>query len=192
MKDIYYFEPSELEIALNNTISYIFLKNYFKSYINKKNIDISHKVLDYCCGSGILTYCILNFKKNIDVTFADVSNKWLKASRKKLKFFNSVNGYKINSFDESIKGGSYDKIIIHYSLHDFPKHLQSKVLNHVLNNLHCCGSIHIREPLNKSHGFKLYEIIDLIEKLKNIKYNYNLDRNFFMGEYIDIDIQLCG
>lgn len=126
MKDVYYFEPSELEIALNNTISYIFLKNYFKSYINKKKIDMSHKVLDYCCGSGILTYCILNFKKNIDVTFADVSNKWLKASRKKLKFFNSVNGYKINSFDKPIKGGSYDKIIIHYSLHDFPKHLQKK------------------------------------------------------------------
>ncbi|MDW7669451.1 MAG: class I SAM-dependent methyltransferase, partial [Bacillota bacterium] len=149
-------------------------------------------VLDYCCGSGILTYCIVNFTKNIDVTFADVSNRWLMSSRKKLRFFNSVNGFKINRFDELINGGSYDKIIIHYSLHDFSKHLQGKVLNHALSNLHCCGSIHIREPLNNAHGFKLYEIIDLIEKLKNIKYNYKLDRSFLMGEYIDIDIQLCG
>jgi len=191
MKEKYCFEPSKTEVILNNTISYTFLKGYFKSYIDEKKVDLSHRVLDYCCGSGILTYCILNFTKNIDVTFADISNRWLISSRRKLKFFGSVRSFKINSFEELVCGGSYDKIIIHYSLHDFPKHLQGKVLNHALDNLHCCGSIHIREPINNSHGFKLYEIIDLIEKLKNIKYNYNLDKNIFMGEYIDIDIQLC-
>lgn len=186
MSDRYTYEPTKIEIFLTKYVGNIFMNRYYNKLINNININQNDKVLDYCCGSGNIANKIAKKLNNGRLVYCDVSEKWLEIASKKNKKLDNTSSILINTFDNKIQAGNFDKIIIHYSLHDFNESYYDKVLTHLINNLKNDGIILIREPINDSHGFKLYEIINLLESKNEIDFDYKISKELIIGEYIDL------
>ncbi len=93
---------------------------------------------------------------------------------------------RIKRFGGRISGGEYDIILLHFSLHDFPKEYRPDIVGQLAENLKPAGRLRIREPLGGSHGIRLHEIINLLEHTKKLDFEYKIVNSVFLGTYADI------
>lgn len=190
MQDKYVFEPTQLEILITELIGNTLAKPYYCKFVENLKIEAYDKVLDYCSGSGIISKKISKQLKQGQLVYADVSEKWLIHAAKKLKYNKNTRGEKIRNFQGKISGGEYDKIFVHFSLHDFPKEYLLLVINQLAENLKTTGRLHIREPISSKHGIQLHEVVNLLEHTKKLSYEYCIIKSRFFGEYVEIDAGL--
>lgn len=188
MKECYTFEPTKLEIILTRLIGKTLLTGYYSEFVAGLEIQTNDKVLDYCCGGGFISQKIAKKlqKQQGQLVYADVSEKWLKYVAKKTKLYKIAVGSQLRHFNNWIMGGEFDKIVVHYALHDFPLKYRIMVFNQLVKNLKRSGILFIREPIGKKHGIKLYELINLIEATKKLSYQYKITKKFVRGEFVDI------
>lgn len=186
MEYIYMFEPSRMEIAITELIGNSLLKPYYRVTVERLGLSADDKVLDYCSGSGILSREILKRLGSGQLVYADVSEKWLKHTEKKLKHSKKAKGEKLRDFRGKLSGGGFDKILVHFSLHDFPGEYRLLIINQLIENLKPTGRLYIREPLGRTHGFPLHELINLLEHTKKLSYEYKIVKNWLVGEYAEI------
>ena len=170
MKQEYHFEPSRIEIIVTKLIGNTLLQSYYNSFIKILGINNGDKVLDYCSGSGIISKKIAKKLKNGKLIFADVSKEWLRHAARNLSGYKAAKSIHLNDFNSGIMGGKYDKIIVHFALHDFPSDYHFLIINQQIKNLKSDGMIFIREPLVEKHGLELYKLINLLESLKVLSY----------------------
>jgi ubiquinone/menaquinone biosynthesis C-methylase UbiE len=190
MKNEYIFEPSLLEMAITELIGNMLAKQYYRKTVEKLGVAVDDKALDYCSGSGIISKEILKHLVQGQLIYADVSEKWLMHAKEKLKRYKNAKSEKISGFQGKISGGEYDKILMHFSLHDFPNEYRLPIINQLIENLKPTGRLYIREPLSSTHGFQLHELINLLEYTKKLIYEYNIVKSRFVGEYVEIDASL--
>ena len=190
MKYEYIFEPSQMEITITELAGNTLAKPYYRKLAEKLGAAVDDKVLDYCSGSGIIAKEILKRLGQGQLVYADVSEKWLLHAAKKLKHNKNAMREKIRDFQGKISGGEYDKILVHFSLHDFPKEYRLLIINQLVANLKLTGRLYIREPLSITHGFQLHELINLLEYTKKLSYEYKIAKNRFVGECVEIDASL--
>lgn len=190
MKDNYVFEPSQMEMGITELVGNFFARSYYRKVVEKLELAADEKVLDYCSGSGIIAKEISMQLGKGQLVYADVSEKWLMHAAEKLKHCENATGEKICDFQGEISGGEYDKILVHFSLHDFPSQYRLPIINQIIDNLKPTGKLYIREPLSNKHGFQLHELINLLEHTKRLSYEYKITKDRFVGEYIEIHTSL--
>jgi len=182
----YQFEPSQLEVWLTACVGQTLLKSYYVNFIESLDIAESDRILDYGCGSGILTQRIAKELKTGKMTYVDVSKVWLKVTKRRLRAYDDSEGFKIDDFNDRIGSGEYDKIIVHFTLHDFPKIYLKQIIQHLVKHLHPQGRLIIREPIGQKHGLPLHEIYKALDSNKDITLSYALHHHKYMGDYADI------
>ncbi|MCX7771784.1 MAG: class I SAM-dependent methyltransferase [Clostridia bacterium] len=184
------YEPSKSEIILTELIGRSLAQPYYRSFVDSLALSNHEHVLDFCSGSGIISDLILKKLSGGRLTCADVSHKWLKVLNQRLKGSNWRSVY-LDSLDvESIQDAPFDKAVIHFVLHDFNRAQREKVLKLVKRSLKPGGLLIIREPSAEGHGLALFELINLLEKLKLGAYTYKQQRYPLIGETIDLRIRI--
>lgn len=183
---IYKFEPSRLEIWLTNLVGHTLLYKYYEDFVRSLNIHENDRILDFGCGSGIISKKIAHKLISGNLTYIDVSKKWLNVAKRRLESNGNTVGYLINDFTSQIGEGEYDKIVVHYTLHDFPRVYLNLIINQLIEHLHINGSLIIREPIDIKHGIPLYEINKLLEYFNNVSPKYRIQCNEIFGDYAEI------
>lgn len=183
---IYNFEPSEIEIWLTNFVGHTLLRKYYESFIRSLAIDENDQILDFGCGSGIISKKIAQSLKSGHLTYIDVSSKWLSITKRRLRTNKNTKGYQINNFTSQFSDVRFDKIIVHYTLHDFPRIYLKPIIKQLLGHLHTTGSLIIREPIDIKHGISLYEIRQLLECFDDVMPKYQIHCNEIMGDSVEI------
>jgi len=186
MSICYRFEPSRLEVWLTSCVGHTLLKKYYARFVESLDIRESDRVLDFGCGSGILTKKMARELKSGRLTFIDVSKTWLKVAKRRLRTCNNTEGFQICDFSGQIGDGEFDKIIVHFTLHDFPKDYLEPIIRQLIDHLHPLGRLIIREPIEKKHGLPLYEIHKVLDNTRGVTLKYALHCHEIMGDYADI------
>ncbi|MDF2545985.1 MAG: Methyltransferase type 12 [Anaerosolibacter sp.] len=182
----YVFKPSKLEILLTESLGYTLLQRYYTNFVTYLGIKGNEKVLDYCSGSGFIAKRVAHRLNDGQLIYGDISSRWLKLAEKKLWKYKLAKGLLIHDFTDQIEEGGYDKIIIHYALHDFPADYRMPILKQLIENLNKEGILFIREPVGIEHGMQICELINLLEKNKELVYEYNIATRWVMGAFIDV------
>lgn len=190
MEKQYTFEPSGMEILMTEVIGNTLVRWYYKKLANELIIEPDDKVLDYCSGCGTISDIIARNNKQSQLVYADVSERWLCHAEDKLKKHKNAVGVKVSTFKGKICSGSYDKILVHFALHDFPMEYRTLVISQLVENLKPFGKLYIIEPINHKHGIQLFELINLLEHTKRLKYNYQIMKRMIFGEYVRIEASL--
>lgn len=186
MKENYAYEPSRMEVLITSLVGSSLAQPYYSELVKGMGISPGDKVLDYCSGGGNIAREISKYLLHGQLVYADVSEKWLSQTAKKLMYSRYSLGERITGFTGKLSGGEYDKILVHFSLHDFPGRYRLMIINQLIDNLKPGGRLFIREPLDESHGILLYELINLLEYTKRLSYEYKIVKSRFAGEYADI------
>ena len=183
---IYNFEPSKIEIWLTNFVGHTLLRKYYKSFVRSLAINENDQILDFGCGSGIISKKIAQNLKSGNLTYIDVSSKWLSITKRRLRSNRNTKGIKINNLTSQFSDVRFDKIIVHYTLHDFPRAYLKPIIKQLLEHLHTNGSLIIREPIDIKHGISLYEIRQLLDCFDDVTPKYQIYCNEIMGDSVVI------
>jgi ubiquinone/menaquinone biosynthesis C-methylase UbiE len=141
------------------------LQNSLQKAINflDKSIKI-YKGLDLGCGTGNLTNHLL--KLGINVTAADISNKFLDIVNSKYGKNNSLIILKINGSDLSnISDNSFDIIALYAVLHHVPDYI--KIVKELIRVCKLGGIIYIDHEVNDFYWNPNNYYLDLIKKANN-------------------------
>jgi|GEM_PF-1526545 len=190
MKQAYTYEPAGLEILLTELAGATFLQGYYTDFVRSLGVEKSDRILDYCAGGGFIAGKIAEKLRDGRLVYADVSRKWLARAAGRLSAYQTAASTLLTGLGGAIRGGGYDKIVVHYVLHDFPVSLRASVIQQCAENLKATGTLFIREPLGTKHGMMLYEAINLLEAAKTLSYHYQVTRQRLPGVYIDIKCRL--
>lgn len=184
----YYFEPSKTEVMLTELAGLV-VRGYYRDFVNSINIHSESTVLDYCSGSGIIASLIAKRLEKGSLVCADVSQSWLNRTMARNNRYSHITGVHLRNFNEPLGPRLFDRIVVHYVLHDFPTEYRIPILRHLAINLDAKGLLVIREPLrprNGAHGISLHELINSIESAGGFKYDYSQDRKRIIGAYVDV------
>lgn len=152
-------EPALLEVFLNKLAFLIYGKKVYKEFADRLPIEGSEKVLDFGCGMGGVAYYALMRLEWGHVTCLDISERWLKACRKKLRRFENVSFLCAGA--DSLPPESYDLIFCHFVLHDISDEELEAAVFSLAKTLKPGGTLVFKEPLGYS------EKIRAIKKLMN-------------------------
>ncbi len=186
MTRTYIFEPAKAEIVLTELIGSTLLHRYCSKLVDSLKLEKKDKVLDYCSGSGNISKHMAEELQGGQLVYADVSGKWLSHAGKKLEAYKHVQGWKLDDFCGLIGGGNFDKILVHFALHDFPTDYQAAIISQLALNLKQGGVLLIREPLSVKHGMPLHILVNLFEAIKCFSYDYEVKESRLTGKYVDL------
>lgn len=190
MKHEYKHEPKKSEIILTRLLGSTVLQKYYDDFIRELALDRHDVVLDYCAGAGQISSRAARKVTDGKLVYADVSSSWQSLASKKLSKCNVARKCLFHSFDKKLLLGQYDKIIMHFVMHDIDAKYRMAAINHMIMNLKKDGMIYIREPVDDVHGLKLYELINMIEATKVLSYDYVVRESFLIGKYADLKCRL--
>lgn len=186
MSTDYYFEPSRLEVLLTSCVGNTLLRTYYRKFIANLDIHENDRILDFGCGCGILAKGMAKKLETGMLTYTDVSKTWLKVAKKRLRTYSNAEGFQMNEFNGKIGNGEFDKIVVHFTLHDFPKANLKPIITQLIKHLHPEGRLILREPIEQKHGLPLYEIYKVLESTQEISLKYTLCHHEIMGDFVEI------
>ena len=140
------YEPSWLETGLTRALG-IFLRPYYKGFVNSLNLEGDEHVLDFGSGSGACSRHIADQLQDEGLLeCVDVSQKWMAVLQRSLKRHQNVR-YHCGHIDKlDLPDGTFDLIVLHYVLHDIPAGERPEVLGELVRTLRPGGRLVLREP----------------------------------------------
>ena len=150
-------EPTLLEIFITK-LAFIFGgKTVYNEFARRLHLKGAGRALDFGCGMGSVAYYLLKRPWKGHLTCLDISQRWLKECRKKLKGFSNVDFLYATAAD--LPQDSYDLIFCHFVLHDIPDDELETVIFSLSKALKPGGSLVFKEPL---------ECVEKIRTIKNL------------------------
>lgn len=159
------------------------LQNSLQRAVNflDKSIKI-YKGLDLGCGTGNLTNHLL--KLGINVTAADISNKFLDIVNSKYGKNNSLTILKINGSDLSnISDNSFDIIALYAVLHHVPDYI--KIVKELIRVCKLGGIIYIDHEVNDFYWSPNNYYLDLIKKANKKNKSKKWKKYFRLSNYFN-------
>jgi ubiquinone/menaquinone biosynthesis C-methylase UbiE len=134
---------------------------YFKTFGLKGN----EKVLDFGCGGGAGSRCLLKFlNQQGHLTCIDTSNFWIDKARKRLSRYSNVECRAGDIRELDIPDFVFDVISVFHVIHDILPAGRQDVVKALSRKLKAGGTLFVREPTKKSHGMPVEEIVALFSK----------------------------
>lgn len=155
------YEPPILEVHINNIVVSTVGKSYYKKFVKLLNIQGKEKILDYGSGAGGPAYYIA--KKLMGqgkLVCVDISERWMKSLKKKLKKFPNVVLRHGSIHTIKLEPDFFDMIVVHFVIHDIPADERSLVIDALYKKMKKGGKLYLREPLNQLPE----EIVKMFEK----------------------------
>jgi len=136
---------------------------YFKTFGLKGD----EKVLDFGCGGGAGSRCLLKFlNQNGRLTCVDTSNFWVDKARKRLSGYSNVECLAGDIWELDIPDSTFDVISVIHVIHDIPPVERRDTVKALSRKLKAGGAIFVREPTKKSHGMPVEEILALFSEAR--------------------------
>ncbi len=158
-KQVDFEHPSALfvlEDILKGLLGGLFL---YKPYFGTFGLRGDENVLDFGCGGGAGSQCLVKFLNNKGyLTCVDISNYWIKRAIKRLEKYHNVKCLVGNIKDLELPEYSFDAISIFYVIHDIAPTERQDTISLLCKKLKADGTIFVREPTKKSHGIPASEI----------------------------------
>ncbi len=183
-KQVDFDNPSlmfRLEDKLKSALGGRFLYNpYFRTFGLKGD----ENVLDFGCGGGVGSKCMLNFLNSSGyITCVDVSSYWMKRTAKRLKKFPNVECRQGDIRNLNIPDSSFDVIYIIHVIHDIAPSERQSTVSALSRKLKRGGRLFIREPIRKSHGMPISEIRALLSKVGLKEVDHQKNKSEFAGKF---------
>jgi ubiquinone/menaquinone biosynthesis C-methylase UbiE len=136
---------------------------YYGSYFQSFGLKGDEKVLDFGCGGGAGSRCLLKLlNRGGHLTCIDISDFWIERAKRRLR--KSMNAEctagDIRSLD--IPDSSFDVITTIHTLHDIEPTERQAIVDALSRKMKSGGVLLIREPTKKSHGMPVEEIRTLM------------------------------
>jgi 2-polyprenyl-3-methyl-5-hydroxy-6-metoxy-1,4-benzoquinol methylase len=153
-------EPSPLEIKITLTLGLTVLSPYYRSFANSLHLRGNEQVLDFGTGSGACSrHIAARLKQGGHLACVDISHGWMDVIRKTLRRYDNVS-YHLGSISEvNLPDASFDRIVIHFVLHDIPATERFRVMQTLGCKLKPDGRLLLREP--QGRGLSLDELRQL-------------------------------
>ena len=157
----------------------------YKPYIKSFGLKGDENILDFGCGGGTGSKCILNFlNENGYLTCIDTSSYWMRRAEKRLSKYPNV-GCKLGDIRElHIPDCSYDVITIMHVIHDIEPVKRQDTVNALSQKLKKNGSLFIREPIKRSHGMAVEEIQTLLANANLLETVQQQNESEYKGKFI--------
>jgi ubiquinone/menaquinone biosynthesis C-methylase UbiE len=124
-------------------------ENIYKDYVEKLALRGDERVLDFGTGSGNPA---LHLARKLQgrggrLTCVDVSERWMKLARRRLRRFSNVDYYLGDITWLDILPASQDIVFLHFVLHEIPPAERPEIVRRLCARLAAGGKLYVREPL---------------------------------------------
>lgn len=179
-----------MEVYFNMAAGFTVVRGMYKEYVERIEWQGCEKVLEFGCGTGNLSrFIIRKINNGGHLTCLDISKLSIRILKWILRKHDNVQ-YCLGDIREiDIEDNEYDKVIIHYMLHDIPENERQSVTDKLSEKIKVGGKLYIREPINENHGMPPEEIQSLITNcgLKMIEDHY--EKKAFAGHMYSVVFQ---
>lgn len=172
---------STFALFFHMTAGYTVVSSMYKEYIESIGWNGNEQVLEFGCGTGCLSRFIIKKINKGQLACLDVSELSIKILKWILRKHKNVQYYIDDIRDQKMDEGTYDKVIIHYMLHDIPKEERQPIINELSKIIKVGGQLHIREPINENHGMPAEEIQSLMTNCGLKKTEFHFEKRAFAG-----------
>jgi len=111
--------------------------------------DDKFKILEVSCGTGVSTYPIAKTFEKARITATDLSNDYIKHSKKNYPNLKNVNFKKEQGEKLKVKDNIYDAWCSTYMFHELPREIRIEVLNEAYRVLKPGGRIYILDSIQE-------------------------------------------
>jgi tRNA A58 N-methylase Trm61 len=152
------------ELAFKNAV----MSSFYREFVEGMSLRGNERVMDFGSGSGTEAYYLAErLSAGGTLVCLDISRTWLKLARNRLKRFSNVEYLDGDIREMKIRRGSFDKVAMHYVLHDIPVPARKGILRAIAASMKVGGALYIREPVHLKyhegeHGMALDEIRSLM------------------------------
>jgi ubiquinone/menaquinone biosynthesis C-methylase UbiE len=153
-------EPSFPEMLLTWLAFLLCGKSVYKAFADRLPLDGGARALDFGCGMGTVAYYAAKRLPDGHLTCLDISGRWLKACRKRLRKAGNVDF--LHADASALAENSFDAVYCHFVLHDIPERELETVVPALAKSLKPGGALVFREPLREAG--RLRAIKRLIEE----------------------------
>jgi ubiquinone/menaquinone biosynthesis C-methylase UbiE len=156
----------------------------YNSYFKTFGLKGDEKVLDFGCGGGAGSRCLLKLlNQNGRLTCVDTSNFWIEKARKRLSKYSNVECYAGDMRELKIPDSTFDVITVFHVIHDIPPAERRDVVRELSKKLKKDGTLFVREPIKKSHGMPVEEILALFSKAGFKETTRKETKSEYMGRF---------
>lgn len=176
------YDPSKSEIAYANFTHFI-LRIYYKQLVKSLELQPDDKVIDFGSGTGFVAKLMSKKLVGQDswISCVEISEKWNNVARKKLRRYPNVDFFCGMMYELDMKENYYDKILVHWVLHDVPKEHREKIVKSMSKRLKKGGVIILREFVGSHHGMPESEIRELMTKAGMIEVKSKMVKHRIVG-----------
>jgi ubiquinone/menaquinone biosynthesis C-methylase UbiE len=136
---------------------------YYGSYFQSFGLKGDEKVLDFGCGGGAGSRCLLKLlNRGGHLTCIDISNFWVERAKRRLRKSENAECRAGDIRKLDIPDSSFDVITTIHTLHDIEPTERQAIVDALSRKMKPGGVLLIREPTKKSHGMPIEEIRTLM------------------------------
>lgn len=155
-------EPSRGEILVANFILKTFLRPTYSRFVKDLDLTGNENVMDFGSGPGVMSRMIAIRLNDGHLTCVDASQNWIEVARRNLDGLQNVE-FELGRISDISFPSPFDVIVIHYVLHEVPRHQRESIVKALAGNLEANGKFIIMEPTKDSHGMPSAEIKELMK-----------------------------
>jgi ubiquinone/menaquinone biosynthesis C-methylase UbiE len=177
--------PSFLFVVEDILKEYLGCLLFYNKVIKKLGLKGDEKILDYGCGGGTGSKCLLkHLDENGHLTCIDTSNYWIKKAKRRLNKYRNIKCMLGDVEDLNIPDNSYDVITVMHVIHDIEPEYRQNTVNILCHKLKSNGSLFIWEPIKTSHGMAVNEIQSIFKNANLREVENSIDKKQYMGKFI--------
>lgn len=156
----------------------------YNPYIKGFGLKGDEKVLDFGCGGGTGSQCLMKFlNENGHLTCVDISSFWMEKANRRLRKYSNAE-CKVGDIRKlCIPDSSFDVISIIHVIHDIEHAKRQDIVNVLSQKLKRGGALFIREPIKKSHGMPVEEIQTLLSNAGLKEAEHKENKSEYMGKF---------
>jgi ubiquinone/menaquinone biosynthesis C-methylase UbiE len=131
---------------------------FYTPYCRTFGLEGNENVLDFGCGGGIGSQCLVKLLKDGHLTCVDISHYWIEKAKMRLNKYNNIECKAGDIRELDIPDSSFDIISTIHVIHDINPEERQGTINALSRKLKVGGLLFIKERIEKSHGMPVEEI----------------------------------
>jgi ubiquinone/menaquinone biosynthesis C-methylase UbiE len=183
-KPIDFDHPSILFILEDMPKGFIGCPLFYNTYYRAFGLKGNEKVLDFGCGGGAGSRCLIRFLGNeAHLTCVDISRFWIDRAKRRLARFSNTTCRAGDIKTMDIPNCSFDVVTTIHTIHDIGPAERQEVIHALSKKLKDGGCFFIREPIKKSHGMPVEEIRSLLTNAGLNEIEHAITKSEYQGTF---------
>ncbi len=187
-KDMSGAKISPIELKGELVLKNLFVRSFYRDYVNAMDIKGDMRVLDFGAGAGTEAEHLAKRLPGGTLVCLDISPTWLKLAKNRLKDRTNVEYVAGDIRELNIEKESMDAVVIHFVLHDIPAADRDGILKSIARVMKPGAALYIREPVQlkrykEAHGLSKEAVRKYMLDSGLREKSLTTGSNIFVGEY---------